>query len=40
MINISDKEFEYLSTFVRNNYGINLTEKKKAWWLEDCRIFY
>src|SRR5690606_41287753 len=30
MINISDKELEYLSTFVRNNYGINLTEKKKS----------
>ncbi len=30
MINISDKEFQYLSTFVKNNYGINLTEKKKS----------
>lgn len=29
MINISDKEFECLSTYVKNNYGINLSDKKK-----------
>lgn len=30
MINISDKEFQHLSAYVKNNYGINLSEKKKS----------
>ncbi|MDQ2086629.1 protein-glutamate O-methyltransferase CheR [Herbivorax sp. ANBcel31] len=30
MINISDKEFSYLSTYIKSNYGINLSEKKKT----------
>lgn len=30
MINISDREFEDLSTYIKNNYGINLSEKKKT----------
>lgn len=30
MMNISDSEFENLSTYIKNNYGINLSEKKKA----------
>lgn len=30
MINISQKEFNQLSDFIRNNYGINLGDKKQA----------
>ena len=30
MITISDKEFNKLSGYVKSNYGINLSEKKKA----------
>ncbi|MCX8131663.1 MAG: protein-glutamate O-methyltransferase CheR [Clostridia bacterium] len=30
MLDISDKEFERLATYMKANYGINMTEKKKT----------
>ncbi|NLD45704.1 MAG: chemotaxis protein CheR, partial [Clostridiaceae bacterium] len=30
MVNITDKEFSKLTEYIKSNYGINLSEKKKA----------
>jgi len=39
MLHISKKEFDQLAAYVKSNYGINLTEKKKTLVVEGFKIF-
>jgi len=39
MLHISKKEFDQLAAYVKSNYGINLTEKKRHWLWKASKYF-